>query len=36
MSSLKTSDPKKRHFIVEEFLKRKKNIEDSYFVGEVR
>jgi len=30
MSSLKTSDPKKRDFIVEEFLKRKKNIEDSY------
>jgi len=30
MSFLKTSDPKKRDFIVEEFLKTKKNIEDSY------
>jgi len=31
MSFLKISDPKKRDFIVEEFLKTKKNIQDSYF-----
>lgn len=30
MSFLKISDPKKRDFIVEEFLKTKKNIQDSY------
>jgi len=30
MSFLKISDPKKRVFIVEEFLKTKKNIQDSY------
>ena len=30
MSSLKISDPNKRDFIVEEFLKTKKNIQDSY------
>jgi len=30
MSFLKTRDPKKRDFIVEEFLKTKKNIQDSY------
>jgi len=30
MSFLNISDPKKRDFIVEEFLKTKKNIQDSY------
>ena len=30
MSFLKISDPKKRDFIVEEFLKTKKNIQDSF------
>jgi len=30
VSFLKTSDPKKRDLIVDEFLKTKKNIQDSY------
>ena len=36
MSFLKISDPKKRDFIVEEFLKTKKNIQDSYLSERVR
>jgi len=30
MSFLKITDPKKRDFIVEEFVKTKKNVQDSY------
>ena len=39
MSFLKISDPKKRDFIVEESLKTKKNIQDSYLserLGDIR
>ena len=32
MSFLKISDPKKRDFIVEELIKTKKNIQDSYLL----